>query len=537
MKFYITIYCCLISFLVYSQRIGFNWINVIPNTSHILSCIDNEDNIIISGNFSGEIKICNTSIISQTNKSSIYIAKLDVHGNLIWLKTDTLTGVSGITKDNNNNIYLTGTNQKYISNNQYSHTVISYIYISKYSSNGDKQWIVKTNTQTSTNSSVNGVTSIASDSTNSLYITGSFSDEILFGSLQLNDYNLSAIFIAKYDSNGLPIWAKKVSGTNSNDALTYGQGNELVIDRYSNIYVTGSFRGSFNFGNTIYTTNGIGDIFLSKLDKNGVFLKTFTFGGAEHDEGDRLIIDKNNNLVLLAKFGDVITINGTQYHSIDNYNNAIILKFVNDSIVFAKLVGYSNGGDIDADICFDKNQNIIFTGCFGRWPTIYPTIYRIDSLGVIDWCYYISQSFNNDDISFPISIISDFIGDIFLTGVFENIAFIGDSIFGLADKKYYSYIEKIDSSKIYYNIYPPNVINSFISVYPSATHDYFNVVSFKQNITNSKLKIYNLSGQQIKIFTLMSNINEIDIADISAGIYFIEINNDVLNEKYKILKY
>ena len=160
-------------------------------------------------------------------------------------------------------------------------------------------------------------------------------------------------------------------GTNSNDGLTYGQGNALVVDQNNFIYLTGSFRSNFNFGGTIIPATGEG-LFLTKFDANGTFLKTISLGENNNDdnEGDRMIVDKNNNLFMLAKFDNIILINGKQYQAIDNYDNAIIIKFTNDSAVFATQIGYSNGGAIVSDICLDKDQNVIYTGSIGTWPTL-----------------------------------------------------------------------------------------------------------------------------------------------------------------------
>ena len=175
-----------------AQRIGYDWIRTFNNSSELVSIIDKTDNIVISGNN--------------------FLAKLDLEGNQIWLIHDTLPNTAAISIDNENNIYLTGTNTQYTPINQYDYVATSYIYIYKYNGLGNKIWTAKSGTQTTDQGGYNFVTSITLDSSNSIYISGSYTDSISFDNYQLSDNNSSAIFIAKYDSSGKVKWAEKILG-------------------------------------------------------------------------------------------------------------------------------------------------------------------------------------------------------------------------------------------------------------------------------------------------------------------------------------
>lgn len=514
-KLIMTVLLTITHITIFAQRIGYEWIKTLSNSSQVISIIDNENKLIIATN--GNIK------------------RIDLDGNLIWEVNDTLFNATGIAVDNENNFYLTGTNAKYINQSQYSFTEISYIYIAKYDKLGNRIWVSTTNIQTTNNSSGNFSTSIACDLHNALYITGSYTSSILFDSYQLTDNNSSAIFIAKYDTAGNAQWAKKIFGTNSSDALSYGQGNEIVIDHENNIYLTGTFRGSFNFGVTIFPFHLGDDLFISKLDSNGVFLKTIVIGSSEHNEGDRLVVDKNNNLILLAKFGDVISINGNQYQAIDNYNNAIIIKLVKDSIIFATQIGYSNGGAIISDICLDKNQNILYVGSIRNWPTLYPMIYRIDTSGIIDWSYMITES-TEKNFAFNNSIISDTSGGIYLAGSFNHIAYFGDTLLGSANNLWQTFIGKIDTTKLYPNLHFADNAST-IQIFPTITHGNLTIMSLTQNLEGSILYLFNLSGQIIKQFTLTTNKSDINFDEVSSGMYFVQVIGADFKEKFKIIKY
>lgn len=516
-KVIITAYLTFTQFISFSQRIGYEWIKTVDNSSQVLSIFDKENKLIVATNGS--------------------IRKYDTDGNLIWTVNDTLFNASGIAVDNKSNFYLTGTNSKYIYQSQYSYTEISYIYIAKYDNLGSRVWVSTTSVQTTNYSSEsNFSTSIACDLNNALYITGRFTNSISFDSYQLTDNNYSAIFIAKYDKGGTAQWAKKMFGiSDSCDGIIYGQGNEIAIDHTGFIYVTGSYRGTFDFGGTVVPCHFIGEIFLTKLDSNGVFLNTKAFGGNEVDEGARLVVDKNNALIMLAKFGDTISINGNQYQAINNYNNAIIIKLVNDSIVFATQIGPSNGGGIISDICLDQNQNIIYVGSISNGSTVFPMIYRISSTGQIDWSYTIAENVENN-ILWNNSIVSDASGGLYLAGAFNNIAYFGDTLLGAANTQFQIFLGKIDTTKHYPNIFTSDNSSSII-IFPTLTHGNLTILSLEKNLVNSILYLFNSAGQIVKQFSLSANQSELQINELCSGIYIAEIIGDNFREKFKIMKY
>ena len=67
-------------------------------------------------------------------------------------------------------------------------------------------------------------------------------------------------FVAKYDSSGIQIWFTLLSTPD----LDFG--NAIAVDSNNDIYVTGKTEGSFPG----YSNAGHEDIFISKLDPNGI---------------------------------------------------------------------------------------------------------------------------------------------------------------------------------------------------------------------------------------------------------------------------
>jgi hypothetical protein len=60
----------------------------------------------------------------------------------------------------------------------------------------------------------------------------------------------------------------------------------------------------YPFDNTPRTSNGQGDIFIQRVDTNGVIQWGVTFGGIGHEYVNDLVIDKDGNIVLIGTFTD-----------------------------------------------------------------------------------------------------------------------------------------------------------------------------------------------------------------------------------------
>jgi Beta-propeller repeat len=120
-----------------------------------------------------------------------------------------------------------------------------------------------------------GSSTIATNQVGNSYITGRHAGPITkfgAGGPTLST-TLGNVFVAKYNANGICVWAKQFGG---NDPDTYGnKGEAIAIDAAGNCYVTGTFHGSA--GSTItlgsgvtLTGTGFRQIFVAKFSPAGV---------------------------------------------------------------------------------------------------------------------------------------------------------------------------------------------------------------------------------------------------------------------------
>jgi len=102
------------------------------------------------------------------------------------------------------------------------------------------------------------------DSEGNSYVTGYFSGTADFGSTSLSSVKgQNDVFIAAFNANGIPLWATQAGGDRSD------LGYNIAMDKEGNLYVTGSFHGTINFGTQSMKAPVYTDLFMAKYTPEG----------------------------------------------------------------------------------------------------------------------------------------------------------------------------------------------------------------------------------------------------------------------------
>ncbi len=149
---------------------------------------------------------------------------------------------------------------------------------------------------------------IAKDASDNIYITGSFSGVVTFGSTTLTSAGSGDIFVAKYSAAGSLLWALRAGG----DELDVGNG--ITVDN-SGVYITGRFEGIANFNtpsnpasNTLIS-DGDSDIFVAGFDVNtGQLLWAQRAGGSKSDNGKGITV-YNGGIYVTGSFSGTANFN------------------------------------------------------------------------------------------------------------------------------------------------------------------------------------------------------------------------------------
>ena len=325
--------------------------------------LDSSGNIYVVGYYRNVVDFGGGDVTSNGNWDA-FLLKLNNSGTFQWVKTfgDTLNDLGrDVVVDSNDNVYMLGDfrgNPNFPGITDGLIATLADMFLLKVNSSGDNVWVY-------TGTSISGDESaraLAIDSSDNLYITGSFSGTMNFG----DGNNVTAsfshdLFIVKLNSDGQfqNIYLSSIS--------TAQKAKGIAIDSSGNIYATGNFNGTVNFGGGLLTPRSSQDIYLLKLDSNFTFqwVKSFSDSNQQSDPamGTAIAIDEDGNVYSGGGIGDTIRIGDL---SLDGANNrAYILKHDSSgNLLWSKTFG---GGTADAsdkmqDIAIDSNGFLITAG-------------------------------------------------------------------------------------------------------------------------------------------------------------------------------
>ena len=228
------------------------------------------------------------------------------------------------------------------------------------------------------------------------------------------------------------VWAKAMGGSNSDYSAA------VAVDAAGNVYTTGYFIGTADFnpgaGVSNFTSLGLSDVFISKLDAAGNFIWAKRLGGISWNDGSKLALDAAGNIYILGNFFGTVDFDpgaGTaNLTSAGDYDMFVCKLDAAGNYVWAKRIGNANGDYIWA-IDFDAAGNIYTAGNF------YGTVDFNPNAGVFNLSSGVSQAFffskwdnagnflwaksiAGTNINIGYAIVVDAIGNEYITGGYSN---------------------------------------------------------------------------------------------------------------------
>ncbi len=154
------------------------------------------------------------------------------------------------------------------------------------------------------------------DSQGNVIVCGTIYQVSWFGTIEVHTEGEGDILIAKLSKSGTWEWAVS-AGT----ALYYDECRGLTIDSNDNVYGTGYFQGSVDFGNTTITTTGF-DGWLARVNDTGSWDWAMKFGGFDVDVGWDLVADNYDNLYVTGYYQNFTEFDATQLNAQGQSENA-----------------------------------------------------------------------------------------------------------------------------------------------------------------------------------------------------------------------
>jgi hypothetical protein len=327
--------------------------NTVTDEGNDLAVVDNKY-IYLTGVFLGEASFDSVKVTS-VGKEDIFLAKYSTSGKLLWVKQFGGTNQDiaySLANDQEGNIYLAGSYQNTANFNNQVITASNEteMFLIKIDPDGKTIWL-----KTSHGDGRCIAKSIFYFD-NNLYIGGIFNKKLILDNSTVSAKGQNDLFFAKLNTEGYLLFLKQV-GAEQDENI-----NSLVADS-RNLYFTGSYAGSISYNNiSSLSSMGDRDILIGKLSNNGEIIWFKGFGGKLSDEGTKIFINQNDELLLTGFFQKDISFAG-QRITASGFSDIFIANFSKDGILNSLQEFGGKGQDYSSDILSNGNE-VYITGYF-----------------------------------------------------------------------------------------------------------------------------------------------------------------------------
>ena len=269
--------------------------------------VDNMGNVYLTGTFFSTINLGGSTLKNNSTNGDVYVASFTASGKHRWSKSfDTANhgGDPSIAVDAAGNTYLTGDffskanfgGSTLVSNGANNNTDV---FLASFDTNGNHRW------SKSFGDSIHDIgRGVAVDSNGNTYITGWFVSKINFGGLTLSSKGQTDVYLASFTASGTHRWAKAFGGSAADS------GQVVAVDGSANVFITGEFNQSADFGGGSFVSNGYKDIFVASFTASGKHRWSKAFGGSAADYSKGLNSDKLGNVFATGYFVSSVNYGG-----------------------------------------------------------------------------------------------------------------------------------------------------------------------------------------------------------------------------------
>ena len=324
-------------------------------------CADDKGNVYVSGKYEMDAYFDENTTVSCDGNHDIFTAKYDQYGNLLWVRTaGGLWGdyAHAVTCDGNGNVYVTGELETTIQFHGSTTTLSTW--------GGNDMFIAKYNTEGELlwakrggGGGKGGDRGYAIDlHTDAVYVAGSFNDTAYFDNHQVTSAGDHDTYIAKYDLNGSLLWIKRGGGIGEDRAIG------VAVDSNGDVYTIGHFDNQVEFNGVTYNGKGGRDLFIAKYDSNGNLVWFKPAGSDRSDMGTSIAVGKDGRIYLTGSFRGESYFENVQITSRSSSDIFVACYTKDGEAVWVKRSG-GDFSDRGVGITIDDSVNVYVTGYFG----------------------------------------------------------------------------------------------------------------------------------------------------------------------------
>jgi hypothetical protein len=273
---------------------------------------------------------------------------------------------------------------------------------------------------------------VATDAARNIFVVGDFNGTVDFGGGGLTSAGGADIFLAKYDANGFHLWSKRFGSTGADAA------HGVAVDADGNVFVTGYFSGTVDFGGGGLTSAGGWDIFLAKYSSSGTHQWSKRFGSSGSDLAKRVAVDVPGDVFLTGYVGGTVDFGGGEIPFGGGFD--IFLAKIDSSGAHEWSQVFGGGGiDEGEGLAVDPTGSALIIGYFQSAVDFGGGVLtgagfndicvaKFDSDGVHVW----SQAFGGASNDIGVGVAADASGNVLVTGLFSGtVDFGGGDLVGI----------------------------------------------------------------------------------------------------------
>jgi|GEM_PF-1171225 len=281
---------------------------------------NSDGSVLATGYFEGSVTFgqgeTNVTTLVSAGITDSFIAKYNANGSLAWTKRlggGFVEWGYGISNNLDGTFVITGvfgSGSAVFGQGESNQTTLSSagsydMYVAKYSSEGNLIWA-----KSAGGTNQDWGRDIVMHSDGSSTVQGFFTGSMLFGQGEANAATLVStgnndIYIAKYNSNGTLVWARRAGGVNDDG------GDDIIGTQDGSVIVTGKFEGTAVFAGegganaiTLVSAGG-SDAYIAKYNANGTLVWARRAGGSGQDAGRGLDINIDGTIFFAGYFQGV----------------------------------------------------------------------------------------------------------------------------------------------------------------------------------------------------------------------------------------
>lgn len=260
--------------VLWSKRLGNAGANIDPKIA-----ADSDGNITMCGTFSGSIDFGGGSIPS-VGGADLFVAKFDKDGSHVWSKgfgSASNEYIKRIEVDASGDILVAGefSGSFTFGGSMLTSSGLTDIFLAKLAAgDGSHLWSQRFGDIPGKPANEQLLDDMSLDSSDSLIVTGRFSESMQLGNFSLTSKGGRDNFVAKIDSEGAVSWGKSFGNNTEQNAAS------IAVDTSGSAILSGHFAGAIDFGGGEVSSDGAFGAFVVKLSAIGNHTWSRTFAKA-----------------------------------------------------------------------------------------------------------------------------------------------------------------------------------------------------------------------------------------------------------------